>query len=236
MKHSLYILSLVFFVFGCNNDDDKSGGEGEENPDEIIENITGVQLYFPQEDMLCNEGTNLTPTESTVFFEWEASSYAENYTITVENLSTGSIIQRETTEDIIPIVIERATPYSWYVEYSFGNEIEKSDVWQFYNAGPGVESHVPFPATIISPNMAQSIAATSTVTLEWTGADVDNDIVGYDVYFGTESIPENAYTSNITDTTLSVPVTSGTIYYWKVVTKDEFGHASDSGIFQFRVL
>jgi len=238
MKHILYILALFFIVFGCSNDDNGNnrGGDDDNTDDEVIETVTGVQLYFPQEDMLCNEGTNLTPTESTVYFEWEANSNAGTYRITIENLLTGAIIEEETTSDIIPIVIDRATPYSWYVEYDFFGSTQKSEVWQFYNAGLGVESYVPFPATIVAPTMAESIAATTTVTLQWTGADIDDDIVGYDVYFGTEPIPTTAYSSDIIVNELSVSVVSRTIYYWKVITKDTFGHTSDSGTFQFRVL
>ena len=184
--------------------------------------------------MLCNEGTNLTPTESTVYFEWEANA-SDNYKITIENLSTGNIIQQETTEDIIPIVIQRATAYKWYVESTSGSKIEQSDTWQFYNAGPGVQSYAPFPAVIVAPTMAESLVATSSVTLQWTGNDVDDDIVGYDVYFGT-TITSNIHASGITSTEANVSVASGIIYYWKIITIDALGNSSDSGVYQFRVL
>lgn len=235
MKQALYIICLALLVLGCSTSSDSNVTEGSKPPDAENE-VTDleVKLYFPQENMLCNEGTNLTPTESTVFFEWRSNG-ADNYKIVIENLSSGTIIERETTEDIIPIVIQRATAYSWYVEAESEGEIEQSETWQFYNAGPGAQSYAPFPAAIIAPNMAQSIAATTTVTLQWTGNDVDDDIVGYDVYFGTNATPD-LFASDISTTESNVSVTSGAIYYWKVITKDSLGNTSDSGVFQFRVL
>lgn len=236
MKHITYIFCLVFLVYGCSKSSvDETNPEGE-NPNLIgIEGTAnGVRLFFPQENMLCNEGTNLTPTESTVFFEWQANN-SDNYKITIENLETGNIIKAETTKDIIPVTIQRATAYKWYIESVKGSTTEQSATWQFYNAGPGVQSYAPFPAVINAPNMAQSIAATSSVTLQWTGSDVDNDIAGYDVYFGTNSIP-NLFSSDITTSQLTVSVSSGAIYYWKVITKDSLGNTSDSGIYQFKIL
>ena len=98
-----------------------------------------------------------------------------------------------------------------------------------------MQSYTPFPAAIVAPSMAQSIANTNSVTLKWTGSDVDDDIVGYDVYFGTQANP-SIHDSDITANEANVSVTTGTIYYWKVITKDQEGNTSDSGLYQFKVL
>ena len=82
--------------------------------------------------------------------------------------------------------------------------------------------------------MAASIPSTSSVTLQWTGSDVDDDVAGYDIYIGNNSNPP-LFSSDLNTNELVVTVSSG-IYYWKVVTKDALGNTSDSGIFQFRVL
>lgn len=235
MKHFIYILCLGFLVFGCSKSSvDDANPEGE-NPDGTGNEGTkgSVALYFPQENMLCNLGTNITPTESTVFFEWKANA-SDNYKITIENLFTGHIIQQETTEDVIPIVLQRATPYKWFVESTKGSVTDKSAIWQFYNAGPGEQSYAPFPAVINAPLMAASIQNTTSITLKWTGNDVDDDIVGYDVHFGTNSTPA-LFSSDLTVAELNVTVASG-IYYWKIITKDALGNTSDSGVYQFEVL
>ena len=237
MKKLVYIISLTFLIFGCgkssiNEEEDQNPENPDGNPNQGSELM--VNLVFPHEDGLCNLGTNITPTQSTVIFEWQASSIAESYTIVVENLNTGHIIQDETTEDKVGIVIDRATPYSWYVESTSGSKTETSDTWKFYNAGPGVQTYAPFSTVINSPTMASSISTTN-VTLQWTGSDVDNDIVGYDVYLSPDKSP-SLHTSDITASELNVNVSSGAIYYWKVITKDAAGNTSDSGIFQFKVL
>lgn len=234
MKHLISVFCLVFLVFGCSKSS-TNDGNGEGNPDiDGNEGTTGsVTLYFPQENMLCNIGSNVTPTESTVYFEWEANG-SDNYRITVQNLLTGTSIQEETTSDIIPIVLQRATPYKWFIVSVKGAKTVQSSTWQFYNSGPGVQSYAPFPAVIVAPDMAASLAATNSVTLQWTGSDVDNDIAGYDVYFGTNENPD-IHVSDISANQTIVAVVSNTIYYWKIITKDSLGNTSDSGIFQFIV-
>ncbi|BAO76768.1 hypothetical protein WPG_2538 [Winogradskyella sp. PG-2] len=88
---------MTIFICGCKDttDDDPiiDSGNGQDEP-------TGVLLVFPYEDELCNEGANLTPTESTVFFEWQPNSNAEVYTLSIENLDTGTITVYETEEFI----------------------------------------------------------------------------------------------------------------------------------------
>lgn len=230
IKKFLYIFLLAFICNGCSNNSDGNPGNGGN-----FDTPNGVKLVFPSENALCNEGTNLTPTESTVYFEWEPNTNAQLYTLTLENLGSAVMTQYTTEDFIFPVTIERAEAFRWYVEYVFENEIKKSSIWNFYNAGPGVQSYAPFPALIISPSMAQNLPATNSVTLEWSGSDVDNDIVSYDVYFGTNSSPD-LFESGLISNQTSVPVLSGTIYYWNVITIDSAGNSSESGVHQFNVL
>ncbi|GAB1856345.1 hypothetical protein MHTCC0001_11800 [Flavobacteriaceae bacterium MHTCC 0001] len=235
MKRLLYVFCLSHLLFACGSPSTVDPDPNALDPDDLsqIDALT-VNLHFPHEDGLCNIGVDITPTQSTVFFEWEASTIAESYTIYITNLINGSKIEANTNEDTVGIRLDRATPYSWYVESRSPTQTAESETWKFYNAGPGVETYAPFPATIDAPAMAASVPP-GTVTLMWTGSDVDNDIESYDVYFGTDSEP-NLHGSNITANTIDVTVASGTIYYWKVVTKDITGNTSESGTFQFRVL
>ncbi len=234
MKRIIYILWSVVLILGCSNasdDNPENGGGNGGNQD----TPTGVVLVFPHEDSLCNEGTNPTPTESTVFFEWEPNNNAASYTLTIENLSSGNIIQYETVDFIYSVTIQRAVAFRWFVEYNYQDETKVSAIWNFYNAGPGVENYAPFPAEIISPTMAQTFTATNSVTLEWSGSDVDDDIVDYDVYFGTNNVP-SINSTDISANQLTVSVVPGSIYYWNIVTKDTAGNSSESGVHQFRIL
>jgi hypothetical protein len=234
MKRIYYVFGLIIFMLGCSNPSDGNPENGSGNGGSADE-PNGVLLVFPDEDSLCNEGTNLTLTESTVFFEWEPNDNAMVYTLSVENLTTGAVDQYQTEDFIFPVTIERAQPFRWFVNYDFQDETKESAIWNFYNAGPGIETYPPFPTEIISPTMAQSIASTNSVTLEWSGEDVDNDIVDYDVYFG-ENNPPSLSRNAITATQLTVSVVPGTIYFWNVITKDAAGNTSESGVYQFRVL
>jgi hypothetical protein len=232
MKKLVYILFLVVFIVGCKDTTD-DGPDG--NPNGAQDDPTGVQLIFPHEDSLCNEGENPTSTESTVFFEWVPNDNAEIYTLTVENRDSGAISQYQTEDFIFPITIERGVAFRWFVTYELQGETKESAIWNFYNAGPGIQTYPPFPAKIISPIMAQSIPSTNTVILQWEGNDVDNDISAYDVYFSANN-PPDLNTSDLAASQLSVAVNSGTIYYWKVVTKDAEGNTSESTVHQFRIL
>ncbi|WP_178987861.1 hypothetical protein [Winogradskyella schleiferi] len=231
MKKVVTILCAVVVLFGCSNTTD----DGFNNINGPQDSPTGVTLVFPSDDTLCNEGTNLTPTESTVYFEWQPNDNAETYTLSIENLSTGTIEQYDTLDFIFPVTIDRAEAYRWFVNYELQGEIKESAIWNFYNAGPGVQTYAPFPAEIISPSMAQTLNSTTSVTLEWSGSDVDNDIVSYDVYFGTEIHP-SITASDISANQFTVSVASGTIYYWNIITKDAEGNTSESGVHQFSVL
>jgi len=64
---------------------------------------------------------------------------------------------------------------------------------------------------------------------------VDNDILVYDVYFGTSTSPA-FLRGNITESELpDLSVTANTTYYWKVVSRDPKGNTSDSGVSFFKI-
>lgn len=235
MKKIIYIICFSFFVLACSNPSTVEPDPASLDPEapSQIELLT-VSLQFPHKDGLCNIGADITETQSTVVFEWEESDIAESYQIFVTNLVNGATIENETTQDKIGILLNRATPYSWYIVSKRGTVIAESETWKFYNSGPGVQTYAPFPAAINAPGMAETVSA-ANVTLLWTGSDVDDDIVGYDVYLGTTNNPD-IYASDITASQLQVAVNGGTVYYWKIVTKDVVGNTSESGVFQFRVL
>lgn len=233
MKKLVYL--FVFIVIACSSPSTVEPDINTIDPEDPSRiELLKVNLQFPHKDGLCNVGTDITAEESTVIFEWEASTIAESYTIYVTNLVSGSQIGAQTNDDKIGLRLDRATPYSWYVESTSGAVTVESDAWKFYNSGPGVETYAPFPATITAPNMAESVNP-GTVTLQWSGSDVDNDIMAYDIYLGTTGTPE-IHATDITGSELNVTVISGTIYYWKVITKDETGNTSESDTFQFQVL
>ncbi|MEW7290841.1 hypothetical protein [Aquimarina sp. 2304DJ70-9] len=233
MKKLFFLFGLIAMICACSSDSD----EGTEEQ-EATQNPTASNLIFPFENSLCNVGTDITPTESTVLFEWEAGANVDSYEVELTNLTTGNRTTHQSTATQTPIVLSRGTPYSWFIvsKSNTVSETAQSVEWKFYNAGDAIESYAPFPAEAIAPEMAESIRTTaSEIILDWEGNDVDDDIVGYDVYFDTSREPE-IVSSNLEESMFSVSITSNTIYYWKITTKDSRGNTSESGVFQFKVL
>jgi len=229
MKKSLLVFGAALILLGCKQD---------EEPVLNLTDPTAAQLIFPYENSECNEGTNITATESTVLFEWEIAENTDSYDLILKDLSSSQEVTYKSPENQISIVLLRATPYAWYVvsQSNTVSAVAESETWKFYNAGDGVLSYAPFPAEIISPAMAEIITSSSgEITLDWDGSDVDNDIIGYDLYFGT-SDPPAILSSDLQESMLVVPVASDSIYYWGVTTKDEHGNSSESGIYQFKIL
>ncbi len=229
MKKAFTFIFFICIILGCSDDNSF--------PD--LPKIPSVtKLIFPYESSVCNVGTNITANESTVLFEWEEGVYTDNYELKLRNLETNDLTSHYSSDPEISIVLKRGTPYEWFVISTSNSVIDtaQSATWKFYNAGEAIESYAPFPAEIISPTMAETITTTaSELTLDWNGSDVDDDIVGYDVYFGTSTSPE-IIQNDITESILNnVSISFNTIYYWKIITKDSRGNTSDSGIYQFKI-
>jgi hypothetical protein len=135
--------------------------------------------------------------------------------------------------------MQKGAPYSWVVitRNAETQDSASSEEWLFYNAGSRT-THPPFPAQPVSPLSGSTVTPdlNNEVGLEWSGADVDIDIEGYDVYLSTETPPiDLASVSPIRSTNLKVTVSASSVYYWRVVTTDSEGNSSDSGIFSFKV-
>ena len=202
---------------------------------DIVPDPQPVVLTYPVQNSVCTSGTVISTTKSTITFTWNSASNTDNYELSIKNLLTNAVTTLNASSNQLSVNLDRDMPYSWYVlsKSSSLSTTAKSEVWKFYNAGTGTVSHPPFPADNLSNVFGQGTAS-GTVNLTWTASDPDNDISGYDVYFGTASIPAS-YKVGIADKFLNgIAVTSGTTYYWKVITKDAAGNTSDSGIFQFK--
>jgi hypothetical protein len=115
--------------------------------------------------------------------------------------------------------------------------VVSSETWLFYNAGSQT-TYAPFPAQAVSPISGSTVLKdiANEVTLEWSGADVEGDIVSFEVFFSDQNPPTTSLGEVETTTTaFNVSVASGTTYYWKIITTDQEGNTSDSGVFEFKV-
>jgi hypothetical protein len=235
MKRLLIILSLALITAGCSK-------SGSSNPQPVTP-VTPTppapaqaSLSLPAQNAACTSGTVISNTQSSITFSWNASGNTDSYELDIKDLLDNSITIKTTSQTSLAVTLLRNTPYSWYIvsKSSKSSSIAQSDTWKFYIAGQGTLSYAPFPADIVSPANGQQIAtASATVNLSWTGSAVDNDIVGYDVYFGTTNTPP-LLSGSVTNMFLNnVSVSAKTTYYWKIVTKDSQGNTSESVLSQF---
>lgn len=205
------------------------GGSSSSDPTPAVKDPGKPLLVLPARGEACNNGEVVTDTSSIVTFRWNAAGNTESYEVAVKNLLT-NVKQGQTTNDTtLRMQLKRATPYGWTVtaKSTKTTVVTASDVWKFYNSGDGLTYYAPFPAEFVNADNSGG-----KVKLVWKGSDADNYIVGYDVYFGTSMEP-GLYRANVKDMQLSdVPVSSGTTYYWMVLTKDQRGNSAKSEVFR----
>lgn len=192
-------------------------------------------LIFPDDDEECTEGEILNDTQSSVTFEWNASTNTDSYEINLTNLNTDATARIISSTNSTPITLLRGIPYEWFVISKASGTVEtaQSVTWRFYNAGEGVSNYAPFPATAVAPARGLSVTSTGSIALEWSGSDVDNDITEYEVFFGINTLPATSI-GITTETSISAEVIAGTTYYWRVITKDSGNNTSSSEIFEFK--
>lgn len=230
MKGAKYLFLILIFplLLSCGGSDD---GPGDPEPTPAPSAAT---LVFPEDNSECTEGTLLSDTESEVIFQWNVAQNADSYTVNLRNLNTDDERQINANTNESAIRLNRGTPYSWSVVSKANGTAEtaESTTWKFYNAGPGIENYSPFPADDPSPKSGASVNS-GGLTLGWTGSDLDNDIVSYEVYFDVTNPPE-MLAGTVTQTSFETTVTADTVYYWRVITIDSENNRSNSQIFQFR--
>lgn len=196
-------------------------------------------LTEPAKNSECTPVQSSSDSNSLVRFRWQPAAHSDSYELHVTNLTTGNSIiknQRGTTETVS---LEKGAPFAWFIVSKNAQTADKvfSTTWLFYN--PGTQTnYVPFPAEIIAPEPGATVFKdiNNEVTLQWSGADIDNDIESYKIYFSIESPPNVLIASaGANETTQKVVVISDTVYYWRIVTSDALDNTSDTGILDFRV-
>lgn len=227
MRRLLILSGVLLFLTGCSKDNSPK--------------VPGaVTLVFPENNSECIAGISRSQTTSEVEFVWEATSHAARYELTVTRIGSGVFENVTTSNTRASLVIDKGAPYSWQVtaRNASGEEGPPSASWQFYNAGAET-TYPPFPAVIKSPVSGESVTPDKSgeVLLLWSGADADNDLAEFEVHFG---ISATALTLQATlapnQTSFAVPVVSGTIYFWEILSRDAEGNTSRSGVYSFRVL
>ena len=202
---------------------------------------TASTLSFPEDDKVCQEGTTVSDTESSVNFQWSVSENTASYDLTINDIDAEtSVTYSDITETNKDATLVTARSYSWQI-VSKSDETSTtatSELWQFYLAGDGEENFAPYPASIISPASGSTVSASEEglVTLKWSGEDPDEDTLTYTVYIDTvDGLQDaNGTITDLTEKETTYEVTSGSVYYWRVKSSD--GQSSSfTQVFSFRV-
>ncbi len=218
-------LGAVLLMFGCGKDSPKAPAP--------------AKLLFPEQNSECTTGVDLNATTSQVEFRWQKAANTDSYELRVTNINSGVTQTVSTNTLSAQLPLEKGSPYSWVV-ISRNTDTQESAIsttYRFYNAG-AARSYAPFPAEILSPASGATVFRdlNNEVILEWSGADIDNDIVGYELYLSTENPPQTLISEPGSSTTsIKVSVEANTVYFWYLITIDSEGNRSDSGIYGFRV-
>lgn len=197
-------------------------------------------LVFPERNSECTTGVDINAERSQVEFRWQKAKFTDSYELNVTNVNSG-VTQTVTTTAFSALrPLEKGALYRWNIR-TLNNQTEDiatSETWSFYNAGSET-SYAPFPAEVVTPLSGASVVRdiNNEITLQWIGADVDNDIEGYEIYLDTSNPPTTLVASpSVSLSSIKIGVERDTVYFWKVITRDRENNTSDSGVYSFRVL
>ena len=210
---------------------------GSCGPDPILD-PEGANLVAPENLNSCTTASRISSTESQVDFQWNAALYADSYEVIVNNRITKEQFNLSTNLLKGSLVLPSGAPYSWFVrsKSTLTPIITNSEIWQFYLEGTPAESYFPFPATLLFPEHESEINLNSngSVLFQWEGNDLDNDIVSYSVYLGTDFDQLELMKEGILISQTSLDLNANTLYFWQVVTLDQSQNQSFSEIFSFQ--
>lgn len=229
------LMAGLVLLYACGGSD---GGDDPDPPEprQQAQPPTAATLVFPDNNEECTEGEPVNDNLSRITFLWNASQNTDSYRMVLRNLNTGAENNFTSPTNEVTVGVERGAPFEWFVESraSGVTETATSVTWRFYNEGPGIENYAPFPAIAVAPPRGALIDANPALMLEWEASDVDNDITGYEVFYGTdrENLPS---VGNPEIAEFEVSAEAGTVYYWYIVTIDAEGNTSESEIFEFQV-
>ncbi len=90
------------------------------------------------------------------------------------------------------------------------------------------------PSLPLNPNPTNNaIDVSVNTTLQWQCTDPDNDPLTYDVYFGQSNNPPLVLNNSTSTTYDPGTLNENSMYYWKIVAKDDHGHITEGPVWQF---
>lgn len=228
MKKIYILLVSTLFLFSCSNDDDGGPRIDLSNADPSIPG-----LIFPTNNLVC--------TNFNLEFDWSAAIDRDNDAITyVIDISTTSnfstiLFTAVTSATTRAFTLEKGTTYYWRVKArdSKGNESAYSPTQSFFTEPDAGVNTAPTVPEVVSPSIGARLSSTA-ITLEWNAYDSEDDALLYDLYFG-DTNPPLLFAEDIDVSSFDVTVSPGTVYYWRVVAKDNNQAVTMGQLWNFRI-
>lgn len=227
MRLLKYILkfNILFCFFGCSDSSD-TPIEQEPPINDVPMELGSFNLLFPENNLVCSEGTIRPNSQVSIQFDWTESENATSYELKIENSLTDEILTKTVPASLTSteVVIPMGMPFTWNVFAEREDVVKPSEnTWNFYSQGIVTSNYIPFPAQIdILYN------GDNTVNIFWNGSDLDDDIAYYDIYLGPEPSPSLILQNTAETQLLNYTITQGEIYYLEVVTVDNEENKSKS--------
>jgi len=155
---------------------------------------------------------------------------AVTYDVYFGTTSSPSYVDTVTVEVYDPGTLDHSTTYYWKIVAQDSNGgLTAGPLWNFTT----IENTAPYEPSAPYPTNG-SIDVPITVVVNWTGGDPDpDDIVTYDVYFGTNSSPA-LVENNISDASYAPGTLEyETTYYWQIVAWDNIGQSTEGPLWEF---
>lgn len=234
MKHIIYKLVLFAFVLSsCSSGGDDSGGGLEAQDSKPSTPV----LIFPSQNQLC--------ITNTLNFEWQASTNEDGSSVIYileiarDNQFTDKVVDEVLTGLSKVVTLDKGFAYYWRVKARSTKNIESdyTPTSQFYTEEVPNSNHLPFAPSLVQPFLGQTLDnGTTSITLEWSGADVDGDPITFDVYFGKDKDDLSMVAEDASDNSLGVNLdTADTTYYWRVVVTDDNGASVTGPLWYFKL-
>jgi hypothetical protein len=232
MRKIIYLASIALLFISC-------GGGGSDGPTPTPEPAntapTVPSLVAPTNSLLC--------INNVVAFEWSASTDAENNPIVyqLQIATDNQFAQIVSTSDVSTrthsVTLDKGKAYYWRVKATDSKNASSaySGTFSFYTEGVAVANHLPFLPELIQPEINTTITGTAAL-LKWFASDADvADVLTYDVYLGTANPPTVKVGENKTTTSFEASsLQPATIYYWRIVVKDNKGGETRGQVWSFR--
>lgn len=232
MRKIIYLASIALLFISC-------GGSGSDEPTPTPEPTntapTVPSLVAPTNSLLC--------INNVVNFEWSASTDAENNPIVyqLQIATDNQFAQIVSTTDVSSrtqaVTLDKGKAYYWRVKATDSKNASSaySSTFSFYTEGVAVANHLPFLPELIQPEINTTVSGTTAI-LKWFASDVDvTDVLTYDVYLGTTNPPTVKVGENKTTPLFEVTsLQATTIYFWRVVVKDNKGGETRGSVWNFR--